>query len=309
MISNVLDAIAPDPFPGLIRRVHWSDEEWDNLALRVHRKRISHPEMSLYELLNAVQAEQSHPERGIEAWPADRRRKITGLSMCKPLLPRLREIDKGMFRQLGLLVEENKSLGDTIESLRKRPDREELLASLSSEEIVRRFARRVLDSLPPAELTHFFKPADLLVAIPLPTLFTHVGQSLVDGMERLERSLDKHLAEEQRAETETIPIGSAPLPATRRIAVLGFQSHHVDRLRCALGSRAELIYVPKGETKLTFEVAAPFDHAILWEAHLSAAVCRSARKQVSHDRLTIHRGTFNELCDKLAVTALHRKPR
>lgn len=110
---------------------HWTKHEWHDLAERVALIRAKRPELSLVQLTKLAQ----------EHWPVDRRKLLTAASKEQPeLLDRLRRID----RELRETAEQKRRLE---QQLNVAPAREEILNSLSDDEIVQRFAGRVLSRL------------------------------------------------------------------------------------------------------------------------------------------------------------------
>jgi hypothetical protein len=288
--------------------VRWTDEEWDELADRVWKKRARCPEMTLWELINSVQEQQADPTVGRTEWPEDRKRKLNGLKLCEPIIPRLRKLDLELH---GRLEREIPSLQNQIESLRQRPDKETLLAGLCEEEILRRFTDTVFRSFSPGDIIGQFKIDDVLRSVPVADVLAFAFRELFGNINLLSLQLAQHVNDHSlhhangksnghangngHAKVKGIPpFKPAPLP---RIAFLGLQQHHLEILKSHIGDRCEIVYVPKGDTKQQIELP-DADHYVLWEINVSANNKRQIQK-THHENLLVHSGTFNEMIPRV----------
>lgn len=293
--------------------VRWTNEEWDDLAHRVHRKRKRHPEMKLWDLVNAVQQQSDDPSKGITAWPEMRRRKVNSLHQVEPILSRLRDLDIEIQQKIDGI----QSLHDTIETLRAKPDKETLLASLTPEEIQRRFQASVLDNLTPAEILGRFEPRQILAAVALPQIFAFVAEQLVGGLQSLENRFHAHLEEHRTIKPTVVTVnghnGHGQVNGHHvtnvhkpRIAFIGFQQNHVPKLVNHFGpNRAEFLVLSKNDTNWPHNL----DHVVLWEDHATGHIKQMVKKEFPNGVLTVHRGTFDDLLKSNSIPCLARRPK
>lgn len=285
--------------------VRWTEDEWDELARRVWKKRARYPEKSLATMVNEAQEQQGQPD--VEPWPDDRKRVITGLAMIKPILKRLKGLDLEMHEAVAIEIPR---LHDRIESIQARPDRETLLDTLLDEELVRRFGARVLDNLQPADILSHFKSAELLHSIPISDVFQFLGTSIFGRISAVELRLAEHLVEHQRHPVQ-VPVNGTSNghvnPLLPRIVVLGFQQHHIPVLQSHVGGGAEVHYVPKGEMTSKFQVP-PGQHVVLWRSNVSGQFSKLVHRQVDNSNLTVLEGPFADLIPSvLKIPCLKRK--
>jgi hypothetical protein len=112
---------------------HWTNREWQEIAERIYLLRASRPELGLGQVVKLAQ----------ERWPENRRKALGPASNERPeLIERLKKIHLDLRES----VEQGKRLKEQLQE-ELRPNRERLLASLSDDEIVHRFAKTVLARL------------------------------------------------------------------------------------------------------------------------------------------------------------------
>jgi hypothetical protein len=113
--------------------IRWTEDEWTKLVDSVIAIRRNQPELTLVEIVRKSQ----------EQWSYDRRRDIRSVHQVLELIPRM-QVREASIEEMELEIE---SMRDRLDTLSRRPGREQILASLSEEEIVARFARTVLNRL------------------------------------------------------------------------------------------------------------------------------------------------------------------
>jgi len=288
--------------------IRWDSDEWEELAKRVWKRRARHPEENLILHVNAVQKQQEQP--GCPAWPEDRRRTITTMAQIEALFPLLRQLDLDMIELRDRTVP---SLQDSIEQLRQRPDKEQLLAQLCPQEIVRRFTDPVFENLPPAEIIGRFNTIEILSCISPAEIYGYLGQAIFNQMGELELRLAGHLVDHQNAGAVNGKTHHALTKAKNvvlsrpKIAIVGMQQRQLELLMSHVGTKCEIIYIAKGVDD--FNQLKP-DHVILWETYVSGNQKQAVKKHFHGDRLSIHKGTLNQmvpLIERLPVVSSRAK--
>jgi hypothetical protein len=289
--------------------VRWDDDEWDELAKRVWKKRARHPDMTLCQLIAAV---QDQPD-----WPADRKRKILALTQAQPLLKRLRDMD---IKMVETIEHDLPAIQQTVDSLRTRPDKDQLLESLPDQEIFRRFGETVLGFLTPSEIIQRFSAEEILSSFSAEQVFGYVGKAIFDEMGSIRMKVDRQEFELRQMDSRragpfsgaaaparpngkpaapTTPTAAAVIaPEKPTLAVVGIQHHQVPVMQSYLGSKFEIIHSPKANNKEECtEIDA--DYIVVWELHVPGVQRAFLKKKTPHERLISHRGTFNQLVDRL----------
>lgn len=154
------------------QRVTWTAHEWDMLANAVWELRKKDQISSFITLVNAA----------TEVLPKNRRRKLVGINNCTPLQERLAE----KFRKMIDSVNESESRKEKIAELEVKlasiPTKEQLLDSLSAEEINTYFSDQVIENLTPADVVSKFSPEDILECIPAPELAGYTFKTLMQSL-------------------------------------------------------------------------------------------------------------------------------
>lgn len=220
--------------------VKWTDDEWQDLARRVLKKRAREPQMSVVQLANACQKQDD--------WPKDRVRKLDA-AQIKPLLSILTELDLGLHERVRQLEHEVVSLNQNLEQVKRdRPDKDTLLSQMGQEEIERRFAPAVFSNLSPSDIVSLVPADQLLRCLPLKDVFAFACGSLVTGMANLQEQVTEHLnshhVEEKQSEKKT-PSVKATTQSIPKVAVVGFQQHDLPTLKRQIGDNVEIVYVAK----------------------------------------------------------------
>lgn len=149
-------------------RVSWTLDEWDRLSELIVPMIKNAPGASLIQLTN--KAQQQLPEH--------RRRDISTLSQLGPLQERITSRLQSLFET----EEEAKRLRDRVESLAKQPSRNEILDTLSNDELLNRYKRRFLGILPAAEVVSHFEADEILASFPPDLLMTRAYAAMMEGI-------------------------------------------------------------------------------------------------------------------------------
>ena len=161
----------PDQLKARKSVVRWNEEEWDRLAELVHSMRKNSPD-SIASLANRAQKQ----------FPKDRQRPgILTTVALQPLVERIQQKD----RDLQAKSEKSDEYAAKLTFFENVPaTREELLATLSDEEIRRHFQPRLLQMLAPADVVASFETEVLLDAMTTGDLAAVVAKRLVMDWER-----------------------------------------------------------------------------------------------------------------------------
>ena len=127
--------------------VRWTEEEWDELSAIVFLMRRNDPIPPLTVLV----------ERAVKQFPEDRRRKITTPNQIEPLLVRLKALNDDLRNR----ADKADMLEDRLETFeRETQSREDILSSISDEELLNRYGNRILLKL--LDTYHAQRAASLL---------------------------------------------------------------------------------------------------------------------------------------------------
>ena len=137
----------------------WGDAEWDFVLQRAATLQLERPDKRLSSLITDAQERLApHSRRKLHAYDM---REVT-----KRLIAYNKtQIDKQA--QLELELEEARLELDTR---RAAPSREDILSSLSDDELIERFAKRLMSVLPPDDVVSNFGPETILACIPTPSI-------------------------------------------------------------------------------------------------------------------------------------------
>jgi hypothetical protein len=268
--------------------------------------------MTLWELINSVQDQSADPSVGREAWPEDRKRTLNGLKLCEPIIPRLRKLDLELRERVD---REIPALKDQVESFRSRPDKETIIGQLGEEEILRRFTDPVFRSFAPSDVIGHFKADDVLQSLPPADVLAFAFKQLFTTLESIQLQLAQHVNDDSlhranghangangHSRVKGIPVlKPVNLP---RVAFFGLQQHHLEILRSHVGSRCEIIFVPKGEMQRQIDVPPNCEHIVVWENNVTAHHKRVLQRTTPHEKLSVYSGTFTEVLSRLQSLAV-----
>lgn len=246
--------------------IRWTTEEWHAIADKAYQMRLHHPEMSLIEVVNRIQGQM----------PESRRRKIRVASEIGPVLASVRKWSLAA----GESEAEIRQLKQRIEDLRKRPDRETILSTLSRDEMLARYGKSLTSIL-----------AHALLEI----LSNHLAHGLAEPAngEQHGRNGVQNGALNWAAPQPPAPQAEKDKPRIAFFAVLDRQQ---EKIRQEIEPVARCIFIDKariGNKILPVSV----DYAVVWTKFPNPSYAEAVRRKLRPDHILTHRGGIKTLCE------------
>jgi len=221
------------------QRVVWTEEEWDRLADLcgpIYRKKF---DLSLTQIVNRVMAQ----------FPENRRRKIGALMHLTELTTRLER----RMQEAEDALEEVTSLHQRLETLPEVPTRDDILSQLTTEEIVQRFGKTVLENVSLNEITEKFDVESLVSQVGLPKLIGITAEKLAENLggqsgsvfDLISKLITKPTPVPQVANTYTPVIQSKPKTTKPRFVVAGPLPQQQRIIEEKVGDLASLVFLDK----------------------------------------------------------------
>ena len=243
-------------------RVDWMGAEWDRLADLIESMRRNNPEPPLSLLIKNAQAQ----------FPQDRRRQLKGSEAKEPLLKRIRE----RYQSLATAKSDLEKLIQKVAEQEQAPTKEEILASLTDDEIVQNFSQNVLDSFSPAEIFARFPTEALLESIPNSMLIAHAIQKIVESIGEVSTNFNRAFGDlgpalqslirkDNKQVTPSIPLPRPVFGRKPRVTVVGMIGDQSVQLESKLAGRADFNFVDKDQK---IKVPNSADIVVFW-----ASVC------------------------------------
>ena len=136
-------------------QARWGDAEWDFIVQRVAVLQFEHPEERLSALAKQAQERLApHSRRMLHAYD------------IRELVKRLTKYNKQQADKQAQMELDLEAARFELETRRATPTREEILSSLADDELIERFAKRLLSILPPDEVVSSFGPDTILACLP-----------------------------------------------------------------------------------------------------------------------------------------------
>jgi hypothetical protein len=208
--------------------IRWTDEEWDQLAQLVWRMRKNDPGATLVSL----------SQRAIEQFPRARQRDITSSQQLKPLLNRLSEIDESMSTSVRQIIPR---LQEEIKDLREnRHTREELIQTMTDDEILHHFKGRVLELTPASQIIQQMDPDKILEQLSLERITKYTVKKLTEKTEEKTESYSNNSEasieiSEEKQESEQL----------KRIFVMGLLDEQASRIEKQFKDKLDIQCLPK----------------------------------------------------------------
>ncbi len=161
----------------------WGDAEWAFLIERVTDLQREHPEERLSAL--AEQAQQRlvpHSRHKLHAY--DIHEIARRLAACNKEEPDRKA-------QVELELEAARL---ELESRRAAPTRDQILSSLADEELIERFAKRLLSILPPDDVVGYFSPEAILACLPASSIVAFAMGQLFSEYATQSKLMEQNLA-------------------------------------------------------------------------------------------------------------------
>ena len=279
-------------------RVGWSEEEWEHLTDLVEKMRRNNPEPPLAVLINRAQAQI----------PAERRRKLNGSKAMQPIVDRLKE-------RLAALVsskEEYEKLLHKVADQKEAPTKEEILATLTDEEITQNFSQKILDSLSPYEIFTHYPIETLMEFIPSPMLIGSAVQKVIEGISESSENFNRAFTDLGNAvstlkkEPAKVVAPSIPIPRPisfttgrkPRVVVVGMKGDQPVSLESRLAGRAGFTFIDADQSKPT--VPSSSDIVVFWAKFCSHRLQNQIRNGLPTScRLITHHGGVQKLVEQL----------
>ena len=187
-LNDLIERVQKETAPQKARRqrtvqAKWGDAEWAFLIERVADLQRENPEERLSSL--AEQAQQRlapHSRRKLHAYD------------IREIARRLAAYNKEQAdrkAQVGLELEAARL---ELESRRAAPTRDQVLSSLADEELIERFAKRLLSILPPDEVVGNFSPEAILACLPTSSIVAFAMGQLFSEYATHSKLMEQNLA-------------------------------------------------------------------------------------------------------------------
>ena len=293
--KTVLNTTVINP-EGTKTRIDWTDAEWDHLADLVESMRRNNPEPPLSCLIT----------RALAQFPKERRRKLTGTKQMEPLVNRLKE----RYQTLTSAKDDLERLLQKVAEQESAPSKQEILESLTDDEIVQNFSQRVLDALVPAEIFAYFPTEALLESIPNSTLIAYTIQKILEGFSETSNNFNRSFGdlgnaiqtlkrENKSAVTPSIPV-PRPIVFNKkpRVTVVGMIGDQPVALESRLAGRANFNFMDKDQAKTS--IPSSSDIVVFWARFCSHKIQNQIKNSLPPScRLITHHGGIHKLAETL----------
>lgn len=284
----------------------WSDEEWDCLMLLVWHARKNDPSETLVGLVNKVMPE----------FPNDRRQTIHSSNEVEPLIEKLKAHDQKILDIVQDLEDAKIHIELLEEDRKKIPSRDEVLNSLTNEEVSDNFRQRVLDQCSPEDIVKQF-PADILFSnIQFSEIVSYVMKEsiemvsasqnqILDAVKELTSTIKQIQFQQNvlQAKPSMPPMPSMPMPRPMsrlpKVTIVGLKSDQYQEIEKRLSSRANFNFVDKN--RHADIVPSGHDLVVLATAFISHADQACVKKSIegTSTKLIYHHGGVNKLVREL----------
>lgn len=274
----------------------WTEDEWDKLAELVWRMRKNSASDTLVSLA----------KRAMSQLPQDRQRNIRVNNELKPLIERLKAKDEELLR----LEDECQSLRDRLKTTKEAPSREQVIESLTDEEIYVHFSDRVLDALTPHEIISRYPKEMLMEHIELPDMASGLVRGLLetwtasireeDELVTVLRELKDQLATAS-GKKQKMPM-PMPMPQVRtrlpKVTIIGMKSNQQQEVEKRLGDRCNFHFVDKN--RKADAIPATQDVIVLWASFVTHAMQDQAKKAANgKTKLIVHHGGVEKMIGEI----------
>jgi hypothetical protein len=287
------------------QRIVWSDEEWERLTLLVWHARKNDPSENLVGLVNKVMAE----------FPNDRKQTIHSLNEVEPLIEQLKAHDQKILNVFQDLEDANIHIELLEEERKNVPSRDQVLNSLTNEEVTYNFRQRVLDQCSPEEIVKQFTVDVLFSNIQFSEIVSYVMKEsiemvsasqnqILDAVKELTSTIKQMQFQQNIQAKPSAPLlPSMPMlrPISRlpKVTIVGLKSDQYQEIERRLSSRANFNFVDKNRHANI--VPTGHDIVVLATAFISHADQACAKKSIegTSTKLIYHHGGVNKLIREL----------
>jgi hypothetical protein len=223
-LNNLIERVQKENAPQQAKRrrtvqAKWGDAEWNFVVQRVAALRLEHPDERLSALAGQAQ-ERLAPHSRRKLHPYDMRefsRRLIAFNQ--------QQVDKQAQLELDL-----EAARLELDARGAAPTRDEILSTLSDDELIERFAKRLMSILPPDEVVSSFGPETVLACLPTPSLVAFAMGKLLSEYATHSNLMEQNLAVLGRVLAE-IPVEKirrqAQSPATPaqlpKVLLVGFK--------------------------------------------------------------------------------------
>jgi len=299
------EPIASEPDFNEQQRIVWSYEEWERLTLLVWHARKNDPSENLVGLVNKVMAE----------FPNDRKQTIHSLNEVEPLIEQLKAHDQKILNVFQDLEDANIHIELLEEERKNVPSRDQVLNSLTNEEVTYNFRQRVLDQCSPEDIVKQFTVDVLFSNIQFSEIVSYVMKEsiemvsasqnqILDAVKELTSTI-KQMQFQQNIQAKPLAplLPSMPMlrPISRlpKVTIVGLKSDQYQEIERRLSSRANFNFVDKNRHANI--VPTGHDIVVLATAFISHADQACAKKSIegTSTKLIYHHGGVNKLIREL----------
>ena len=269
--------------PAKKERIYWSDDDWQFIANGVMQARLTEPAASIYLLA----------ERMIAQMPPENRRKVSA-----GIVEKVATLMVAANQRCIDLAAEVELLREQVEGMKAPLTEEEVLQTLTREEICRRFGDVVLEGFTADDLCAKFSIDTIISCLPTPALMAHTmirtletftaqSRQMDETMNMLGRILADMPAEKLHRQQQAIATVVDKLP---RVCLVGFKQDQGAFLGDALRNKAKVEVYNKNRTR--FESNA--DIVVVWGRFVDHALKNSVTKNHKPGGIVIYHDNHDE---------------
>ncbi len=268
--------------------IRWSDAEWDMLAELVNAMRRNSPD-SIATLANRAQKQ----------FPRDRQRPgILTTVALQPLVERIQKMDRAIREK----AEKCDEFAAKLTFFENVPTREQVLQSVTEEELRTHFVPGVLQMLAPADVLSAFPAEVLLEAIGTADLAGLAVKRMVRDM--LNRPVNvsvqmpeqRHAASTNRIKNASGQVNGYANGKRKRVVVVGTKGDQPRHLHERVGSIVDLTCI---EAEKLHANAMPrnADYYVLWSRFISHSHRQTVFAAIEPRKISEHFAGLSELGD------------
>lgn len=281
--------------------IQWEDAEWDQLSDLVWRARKNDPTETLIGLVKKVMSQ----------FPEKRRRNIRVLKEIEPLQQRLQKRDEEILASLEAYEYAKLRIIELEQHQQAVPSRDEVLGTLTDEEILQHYGQRVLHLYSPDDILKQYSPEVLLSNIQPADLAAQAIKTgvemFLDTQKELVGAVRQLTAAVRQQQPRTTTHGNKPsIPMPRpigsklpKVTVVGLLANQQAKVEERLSGRANFNFVDKN--RKADGIPEGQDVILLAANFISHAMQSAAKKRVSGTttKLVVHHGGVDMLVRKL----------
>lgn len=269
-------------------KIQWNDDEISLLATELHALRRKEPGTQLVRMLNRAQ----------KRLPRDRRRDITTVSQFEPVLRKLMEIDQQVWQD----HEHIKNNREAIKEQQPAPSRDEILNSITDDEVTKLFGKRAISLMSPDEIISLIGTESLLEMVPLPALSAFVAKKQMETFNRFSdiESLMWDLYARLDGEEDHKPISPQAkerdnkLSKTPKVVFYGLLPRQYSEVTSRLGKRVVYHFVDK--KRESDPVPKSADIVVFWARFASHSLQTKVKSSLPPGcQFVLHHGGISEM--------------